>query len=166
MVDAATALETENDALLDIRNLSIRYGDKVALKNVNFQVRRNEIFGIIGPANAGKTSFLRSLNRMDEFVNNMKVDGDIYFAGRDLTTVRKLYALRRMIGGILPSMVNQAAYPYARQIPSNAKAIQRSNAIGFPRILIGNKGAGRNPAPMWAPYRKPSFFIKSPMTFS
>ena len=98
MVAASPAAE----ALLEIRNLSIRYGDKVALKDVNLEVRRNEIFGIIGPANAGKTSFLRSLNRMDEFVHNMQVDGDIFFAGRDLTTVRNLYALRRMIGVVFP----------------------------------------------------------------
>lgn len=102
MVETAAAAETANQTLLDVRNLSISYGSKVALKNVNFQVQRNEIFGIIGPANAGKTSFLRSLNRMDEFVNNMKVDGDIYFAGRDLATVRNLYALRRMIGVVFP----------------------------------------------------------------
>ena len=95
-------MSAKTDALLDIRNLSISYGNKVALSGINLNVRRNEIFGIIGPANAGKTSFLRSLNRMDEFVPNMKVVGDIFFAGRDLTTVRNLYALRRMIGVVFP----------------------------------------------------------------
>ena len=90
------------DTLLDVRNLTIHYGDKPALKNVTLDVRRNEIFGIIGPANAGKTSFLRSLNRMDEFVHTMNVDGEILFAGRDLSTVRNLYALRRMIGVVFP----------------------------------------------------------------
>ena len=96
------AVSAKADALLDIRNLSISYGNKVALSGINLNVRRNEIFGIIGPANAGKTSFLRSLNRMDEFVPSMKVVGDISFAGRDLTTVRNLYALRRMIGVVFP----------------------------------------------------------------
>ena len=96
------ASATNADTLLAIRNLTISYGDKVALKDVTLDVKRNDIFGIIGPANAGKTSFLRSLNRMDEFVHTMKVDGDIQFAGRDLTTVRNLYALRRMIGVVFP----------------------------------------------------------------
>ena len=90
------------NTLLDVRDLTIQYGDKTALKNVTLDVRRNEIFGIIGPANAGKTSFLRSLNRMDEFVHTMKVGGKLYFAGRDLSTVRNLYALRRMIGVVFP----------------------------------------------------------------
>jgi phosphate transport system ATP-binding protein len=99
---ASGSAQANADILLSVRNLTISYGDKVALKGVNLDVRRNEIFGIIGPANAGKTSFLRSLNRMDEFVHTMKVDGDVHFAGRDLTTVRNLYALRRMIGVVFP----------------------------------------------------------------
>jgi len=90
------------DTLLNVRGLTIRYGDKLALEVDSLDVRRNEIFGIIGPANAGKTSFLRSLNRMDEFVNKMQVDGEVLFAGRDLSTVRNLYALRRMIGVVFP----------------------------------------------------------------
>jgi phosphate transport system ATP-binding protein len=89
-------------ALLTVRNLSIRYGEKVALQGVDLDVRPNEIFGIIGPANAGKTSFLRALNRMDEFVPEMQVDGTITFAGRDLRTVRNLYALRSRIGVVFP----------------------------------------------------------------
>jgi ABC-type branched-subunit amino acid transport system ATPase component len=102
VVAPSPAVKAAAETLLDVRNLTISYGEKVALKDVTLDVRRNEIFGIIGPANAGKTSFLRSLNRMDEFVHTMKVQGDISFAGRDLTTVRNLYALRRMIGVVFP----------------------------------------------------------------
>ena len=52
---------------VSIRDLSIFYGGKAALENVSFDVFPNEIFGIIGPANSGKTSLLRVLNRMDVF---------------------------------------------------------------------------------------------------
>jgi phosphate transport system ATP-binding protein len=97
-----TDLDTGTETLLDVRDLTIRYGDKVALQGVDLDVRRNEIFGIIGPANAGKSSFLRAINRMDEFVYGMHVTGSISFAGRDLSTVRNLYALRRMIGVVFP----------------------------------------------------------------
>ena len=89
-------------ALLAVRGLSIRYGDKVALQGVDLEVRPHEIFGIIGPANAGKTSFLRAINRMDEFVPGMRVDGDIHFAGRDVRTIKNLYALRSHIGVVFP----------------------------------------------------------------
>lgn len=90
------------EPLLAVRGLSIRYGEKVALQGVDLEVRQNEIFGLIGPANAGKTSFLRALNRMDEFVPGMKVDGTVAFAGRDVRTIRNLYALRRHIGVVFP----------------------------------------------------------------
>ena len=46
-----------------------------ALEGVSFDILENEIFGIIGPANAGKTSFLKAVNRMDVFNPDMKVEG-------------------------------------------------------------------------------------------
>lgn len=88
--------------LLSVRGLGVRYGAKVALQGVDLDVEQNQIFGIIGPANAGKTSFLRSLNRMDEFVPDMRVDGTVRFFGRDVRDVRNVYALRRHIGVVFP----------------------------------------------------------------
>ena len=93
---------TAAPALLEVRGLGIRYGDKVALQGVDLQVRPNEIFGLIGPANAGKTSFLRAINRMDEFVPNMRVEGEVRFAGHDVQHITNLYALRRRIGVVFP----------------------------------------------------------------
>jgi phosphate transport system ATP-binding protein len=89
-------------SLLEVENLAIRYGDKVALRGVSLEVREHEIFGIIGPANSGKTSFLRSLNRMDLFDPNMEVEGTIRFAGTDIRRWRNVYALRRRIGVVFP----------------------------------------------------------------
>ena len=100
--------KTSQDVLLQVEGLSISYENKKALSGVNFEVRRNEIFGIIGPANSGKTSFLRALNRMDEFQHKMRVGGKITFAGRDVSTVRNLYALRRMIGVVFPLPVGDS----------------------------------------------------------
>ncbi|MFO1077527.1 MAG: phosphate ABC transporter ATP-binding protein [Planctomycetota bacterium] len=93
---------TATAPLLEVHGLTIRYGDRVALAGVDLEVKKNEIFGIIGPANAGKTSFLRALNRMDEFVPGMRVDGRIAFEGRDARSVRNLYALRKHIGVVFP----------------------------------------------------------------
>lgn len=94
MVDAAPKLS--------VRNLTVRYGDKTALDGISLDVLPNEIFGIIGPANSGKTSFLRALNRMEEFDTNMTVEGDILFEGQDITAVRNVYALRRKVGVVFP----------------------------------------------------------------
>jgi phosphate transport system ATP-binding protein len=104
MVSSAEALVKDaNQTLkLDVRDLSIYYGDTPALENVTLDVREHEIFGIIGPANAGKTSFLKTLNRMDMFTSNMKVQGDIHFNGFDIQKTRNIYALRSRIGVVFP----------------------------------------------------------------
>ena len=85
-----------------VKDLAIRYGDFTALSGVNLEIRENEIFGIIGPANSGKTSFLKSINRMDQFDSNMKVSGDISFNGRDIRQLNNVYALRSRIGVVFP----------------------------------------------------------------
>ncbi len=88
--------------LLEVKNLTISYGNHDALRNVSLNIVKNEIFGIIGPANSGKTSFLKTLNRMDLFNPEMKVQGDILFRGRDVRTWRNVYALRNQIGVVFP----------------------------------------------------------------
>mgnify|MGYP006178526525 FL=1 len=85
-----------------VRDLTIRYGDTVALKDASFEVRENEVFGIIGPANSGKTSFLRAINRMDEMTSGMHVSGEVIFNGKDVSEWRNLYALRSRIGVVFP----------------------------------------------------------------
>jgi len=87
---------------LEVRNLTLSYGDKTVLRNVSLQVRENEIFGIIGPANSGKTSFLRVLNRMNEFVPGMGVKGTVLFNGEDVKTFKNVFALRRRVGVVFP----------------------------------------------------------------
>ncbi|MGB5715773.1 MAG: phosphate ABC transporter ATP-binding protein [Gammaproteobacteria bacterium] len=87
---------------MEVRDLTIRYGNDAALSNVSLSIREHEIFGIIGPANAGKTSFLKTLNRMDMFNSNMHVNGDILFNGLDIRRLKNVYALRSRIGVVFP----------------------------------------------------------------
>ena len=88
--------------LVEVEDLSISYGAKTILSGASFEVYENEIFGIIGPANSGKTSFLRALNRMDMFTPGMKVSGSIRIDGRDIQSWKNVYALRRRIGVVFP----------------------------------------------------------------
>lgn len=97
MVDAAAPKK-----LLEIRDLSVFYGTRKVLGPVTFDVLEHEIFAIIGPANSGKTSFLRILNRMDAFTDGLRFEGVVKFDGHDLHTWRNLYALRRRIGVVFP----------------------------------------------------------------
>jgi len=92
----------EPPAKVAVRGLTVRYGDRMVLRGVDLDVREHEIFGIIGPANSGKTTFLRALNRMEEFDRTMSVEGEVRFNGQDVRTVRNLYALRRRIGVVFP----------------------------------------------------------------
>ena len=102
MVDSNASATVASDVKVAVRDLTIRYGDHVALNDVSFEIRENEIFGIIGPANSGKTSFLRALNRMDAFTTGMTVAGSIEFAGHDVRHIKNLYALRKRIGVVFP----------------------------------------------------------------
>ena len=102
MVSAAQPATARPAVKIEVRDVSIRYGHATALDNVSLQVREHEIFGIIGPANAGKTSFLKALNRMDMFTSGMHVDGEILFNGRDIRHLKNVYALRSRIGVVFP----------------------------------------------------------------
>ncbi|MDP2957182.1 MAG: phosphate ABC transporter ATP-binding protein [Longimicrobiales bacterium] len=87
---------------VSVRGLHVRYGEREVLRGVSLDIAEHEIFGIIGPANSGKTSFLRALNRMEQFDPAMEVEGSILFNGHDIHTVRNVYALRRRIGVVFP----------------------------------------------------------------
>lgn len=91
-----------SDAILETRDLSIFYGRKAALEQVSLSLQKNEILGIIGPANSGKTSFLKAINRMDDFISNMRIEGGIWFKSHEISRWRNPYALRRKIGVVFP----------------------------------------------------------------
>ena len=87
---------------LGVHDLHIRYNGETAIEGVNFDIHEHEIFGIIGPANAGKTSFLKAVNRMDMFNPEMTVEGNITFNNVDVSKIRNVYGLRRRIGVVFP----------------------------------------------------------------
>ena len=88
--------------MVEVENLSISYHGRPALTGVSLAVIEHEIFGIIGPANAGKTSFLKAINRMDLFTPSMRVSGEIRFQGRDVRRWRNVYGLRKRVGVVFP----------------------------------------------------------------
>jgi phosphate transport system ATP-binding protein len=88
---------------LQVRNLSISYSATPnAVKDVSLEIKEHEIFGIIGPSNSGKTSFLKALNRMDMFTPGMKVSGEVLFSGHNVRALKNVYALRSRIGVVFP----------------------------------------------------------------
>ncbi|MFQ5638701.1 MAG: phosphate ABC transporter ATP-binding protein [bacterium] len=87
---------------IEISNLTVHYGQKKALKAISLDVYQKEILAIIGPAQSGKTTLLKVINRMIEFVPKAKVTGLVKVDGEDVKRVKNVYELRRKIGMVFP----------------------------------------------------------------
>ncbi|HEY3397285.1 MAG TPA: phosphate ABC transporter ATP-binding protein [Armatimonadota bacterium] len=83
---------------LRVEELSVSYGRHPALKSINLNVRRNEILGIIGPANSGKSTFLRTLNRMTDLTAHVHTSGRALLDEEDILQMRDVAGLRRRVG--------------------------------------------------------------------
>lgn len=90
------------DPAIEVRNLSVSYGGHRALKGISFDVVPNEILAIIGPAQAGKTSLLRVLNRTIDFVPSARFSGEVWVLGQNIRAVRDICQLRRKVGMVAP----------------------------------------------------------------
>jgi len=86
---------------IEIHGLTVLYGTKPALSKVSLDVQRNEILGIIGPAQSGKSTLLKVLNRTIDFTPGVTVRGRVLIDGEDVQT-RNVYDLRRRIGMVFP----------------------------------------------------------------
>ncbi|MBA2405074.1 MAG: phosphate ABC transporter ATP-binding protein [Bdellovibrionales bacterium] len=86
----------------EIKNLNISYGPKTVVTNLNLDIYQNEVLAIIGPANSGKSSLLRSLNRMTDFNNEVKVRGQILLDGQSIHDDEDSTFLRRRVGMVSP----------------------------------------------------------------
>jgi phosphate transport system ATP-binding protein len=84
------------------RNVTVAYGTKTALQNITLEIPHNQIFGIIGPANSGKTTLLKCINRTIDFVTGVKIEGQVLIDGEDVLRTRNVYDLRRKIGMVFP----------------------------------------------------------------
>jgi phosphate transport system ATP-binding protein len=87
---------------IEVKDLRLAYAGKEVIHGISFDVRPNEIFAVIGPAQSGKTSLLRCINRTIEFTAGTKVSGLIKVDGDDVQRMRNVYELRRKIGMVAP----------------------------------------------------------------
>ncbi len=87
---------------IEVDGLRLSYGDKEVIHGITFDVPDHEIFAIIGPAQSGKTSLLRCLNRTIEFTAGAKVTGGIRIDGEDISRIRNVHGLRRRVGMVAP----------------------------------------------------------------
>lgn len=81
----------------NIKDLSVWFGQVQALKSVNMQIKTNEILSIIGPANSGKSTFLRMLNRLNELHPGFRMSGSVEIDTQDIGKI-DVELLRKRVG--------------------------------------------------------------------
>jgi phosphate transport system ATP-binding protein len=119
---AQAALEAEKP-IVAIESLSLWYGTKQALKHISMSIPGQRITAYIGPSGCGKTTLLRCLNRMNDLVDGVRIEGKIRIGGIDLyDPTQDVTELRKRVG-----MVFQKSNPFPKSVYDNV-------AYG-PRIL-------------------------------
>ena len=124
---AAVADRPGRETIFDVEDVSVRYGEKLAIRDVRFKLARNEITALIGPSGCGKSTFIRCLNRMNDLIPSAKVSGSIGYHGQDLyASDVDPVQVRKRIG-----MVFQKPNPFPKSIYDN---------IAFGPRVMGIKG--------------------------
>jgi len=89
----------QDEIIIQVENLNFNFGSTKALKNINLTIPQGKIFAIFGPARSGRTTFLRTLNRLNDLVPGIKMEGKIYFHSIDIYQPDyDVVELRRRIG--------------------------------------------------------------------
>ena len=89
-------------AKLNIDGLKLSYGSKQVIHGITFDIQPNEIFGVIGPAQSGKTSMLKVINRTIDITAAAHVEGTVKMEGQNVFHVKDVYEYRRRIGMVAP----------------------------------------------------------------
>jgi phosphate transport system ATP-binding protein len=147
-VGAAESATTEKipATAFGVKDLSIWYGEKQAIRNVSIDIPAKAITAIIGPSGCGKSTFLRCLNRMHELVPRTRVEGEIRFYGEDLYGGGVDPAVvRRRVG-----MVFQKSNPFpTMSIAENVLVGLRLNGVRDRRILNERLEQSLRMAALW-----------------
>ena len=109
--------------MVEIDHLSLWYGAKLALKDISMSIPKHRITAYIGPSGCGKSTLLRCLNRMNDLVDGVRIEGNIRIGGTDIHDPSlDVTDLRKRVG-----MVFQKSNPFPKSVFENV-------AYG-PRIL-------------------------------
>ncbi|OPX75929.1 MAG: putative ABC transporter ATP-binding protein [Methanosaeta sp. PtaB.Bin018] len=97
------------------KNLSLWYGEKQALKNISLEIPEKKITALIGPSGCGKSTFIRCLNRMNDLVDKIRIEGEVFYDNNNIYEKNvDVVELRKRIG-----MVFQKPNPFPMSIYDN-----------------------------------------------
>ncbi len=103
------------ESVLNIQNVNFYYGEKQALYNINIEVAPKQVTAFIGPSGCGKSTLLRCINRMNDLIDNTRMEGKIDFIGENICDEETdVIELRRKVG-----MVFQKSNPFPKSIYEN-----------------------------------------------
>jgi phosphate transport system ATP-binding protein len=113
--DAALTADADGQAKVEVRDLSVHYGETVAVDGINIDIPKNHVTALIGPSGCGKSTFLRCLNRMNDHIAGAEIRGRVVMDGEDIygPDVDPV-DLRRRVG-----MVFQKSNPFPKTIFEN-----------------------------------------------
>jgi phosphate transport system ATP-binding protein len=114
------------------RDLSVFYGEKQALFDVNLDIPEHQVTALIGPSGCGKSTFLRCVNRMNDVIESCRVTGSVEIDGRDVYA-RELdvVKLRARIG-----MVFQKPNPFPKSVYENVAYGPRIHGLARNRVEL------------------------------
>jgi phosphate transport system ATP-binding protein len=111
----ATGAPTTENMLIETEKLSLHYGPAQALKEISLSIREKLVTAFIGPSGCGKSTLLRCFNRMNDLIDNVRIDGRIKIAGHDIMSREvDVIELRKRVG-----MVFQRSNPFPKSIYEN-----------------------------------------------
>jgi phosphate transport system ATP-binding protein len=113
------------------RDLSIYYGEKMAINSVSMEIPDKKVTAFIGPSGCGKSTFLRTLNRMNDLIPSFRQTGEVLIDGLDIYSNKiDVVNLRKKIG-----MVFQKSNPFAKSIFDNVAYGPRINGLRDRKVL-------------------------------
>ncbi|WP_150844780.1 phosphate ABC transporter ATP-binding protein PstB [Clostridium sp. UBA4395] len=101
-------------SIISVKDLNLHYGTNHALKNINIEIDKNSVTALIGPSGCGKSTFLRTLNRMNDLIDDVKIEGQVFFEDNNIYKELNEIELRKRIG-----MVFQKPNPFPMSIYDN-----------------------------------------------
>lgn len=117
---------------VSIKNVELFYDDIHVLKHINMDIQSNKITAVIGMSGSGKTSLLRIINRMSEFIPKARVEGDILLDGESIYQDLEVKELRTRVG-----MVSQNPNLFPKSIYENVAFGPRTRGIRNKQDLDG-----------------------------
>lgn len=112
---SASSIDENPEIALEVKDLNLFYSEKQALQNIHLSIPRKRVTAFIGPSGCGKSTLLRCFNRMNDLVDNVKIEGQITLDNEDIYAKSMNVAeLRRRIG-----MVFQKPNPFPKSIYEN-----------------------------------------------